>query len=355
MLSVCYSYCDAVLAQSKSFRSPNPAMVAVTRQAETLSGRIAGIAVTAVATKKGGKPNLENLGSWFEGRLTKFIAGDEATEEKPTKPTTSKDSSDKAAIGPFSHYSAISSPNAAPSLSRSSTYDPASQPSMVPGPHAYRSGSAASYRPRQPSQLSMQRPTSAMSYRPQEQHAFPEMTRISSRVTEQDGIDSRRGSELNDTQTQVDPSATAVSETQAEEPRYQMPSWGQSYDEPEQAEGQAEGDYGAEAASDGSFINPMQTFMSPMAPAPSYEPQTTSAAMERPAYEDDDDDDLGLGNTSHKQRAAKDEPRTAATKPTAAPSSYEPAPAKEEPVKPEPAKKANPPGKYCARRRLFDC
>jgi hypothetical protein len=194
-----------------------------------------------------------------------------------------------------------------------------------------------------------------MSYRPQEQHAFPEMTRISSRVTEQDGIDLRRDSELNDTQPQVDPSASAVSETQAEEPRFQMPSWGQSYDEPEQGEGRAEGDYGAEAASDGSFINPMQTFMSPMAPAPSYEPQTTSAATEQPAYEDDDDDDLGLGNTSHKQKAAKDEPWTAATKPTAAPSSYEPVPAKEEPAKPEPAKKANPSGNYCARLESFDC
>ena len=332
------------MSQSKSYKSPNPAITAVLRHAETLSGRIAGIAVTAAATRKGGKPNLENLGSWFEGRLTKFIAGDEEADEKPAQPSAGKEASGKAAIGPFSHYSAISSPNATPNLTRSSTYDLAGQQGAVPGPHAYRSGSAASYRPRQPSQLSMQRPTSAMSYHPQEQSAFPEMTRISSRINEQDGFDSRgdSGPEIpQDTQTTG--SAMPPNDLAAE-PHIQMPSWGQSYDEPERTEDGQEADE-ADADAGGSFINPMQTFMSPMATAASsYDPPVAAAVSSQPAYGDDDDDDLGLGNTSQKKQAVNADSKTDASKSTAASSSYEPVPAKEEPSKPEPAKKTNPSG-----------
>lgn len=332
-----------MLSQSRSYKSPNPAIITVARYAETLSGRIAGIAVTEAVPRKGGKPNLENLGSWFEGRLTKFIAGDEELENKPVQTSAAKESSDKAAIGPFSHYSAISSPNVTPNLTRSSTYDLSAQHAPPPGPHAYRSGSAASYRPRQPSQLSMQRPTSAMAYRPQDQPAFPEMTRISSRITEQDGVDSRRDSGPDDT-TAAD--STMVPEQQPAEAQFQMPSWGQSYDEPEQIDGNPEGSADADAETEGAFINPMQTFISPMGPAvSSYEPNAAAQVASRPAFDDEDDDDLGLGNASRKKPTAIDDSKVGTSKASAAASSYDPAPAKEATVKPESAKAANPPGK----------
>lgn len=65
------------------------------------------------------KPGLDKIGSWLEGRLTKFIAGEEdgPAKAKPI-PAASKDASASGGIvGPFSHFSTIS-PAASGSLSR---------------------------------------------------------------------------------------------------------------------------------------------------------------------------------------------------------------------------------------------
>lgn len=335
------SYIDAVLAQIRAQKTSNPTFAALGKMAEALSGRIAGVPVTAAATKKGGKPNLENLGSWFEGRLTKFIAGDEEAEAKPAQPAATKDTAPAAAVGPFSHYSAISSPNATPSLTRSSTYDPTAHQSIVPGPHTYRSGSAASYRPRQPSQLSMQRPTSAMSYRAQDQ--VPELTRIASHITEQDGFGSRQEFEPEPASETAERSTASEQDSaiqQGEEPTaaYQMPTWGQSYDEPAAKD---EDSTDAEVTDEGSsaaFINPMQAFMTPMAAGtttPSYGPQ----AIPPPAFDDDeDDDDLGLGNSSGKKPSVQAEKEAPSTEDKGK-SAYEPAPKKAAAVTPATAQK----------------
>lgn len=59
------------------------------------------------ARKATAKPGLDKLGSWLEGRLTKFIAGDDEAPAAVAKPIpATKDKS--APVGPFSHFASIS-------------------------------------------------------------------------------------------------------------------------------------------------------------------------------------------------------------------------------------------------------
>jgi hypothetical protein len=325
----------------------------VTREAEILSARIAGLTVATPTSKRGSKPNLENIGSWFEGRLTKFIAGDEEGGSSADQQSKTKASSEKAAVGPFSHYSAISSPNAAPKLARAaSTYELPSQRATMSGPNAYRSGSAASYRPRQPSHLGMTRPTSAMSQRSTTDYqAQPELSMISSYSGDYDHDE--REPELTEPAVPIAQAITIdvrdyehpSTSDDAPENTIQLPTWGQSYEDPAQ-EGLNETE--PLEPSGERFINPMQGFLAPAASIPSYAPTTNTSFNAQRNFEDEDDDDLGLGNSSSKKRANSEQPEPSA-KPTESPqsaSAYEPAVDKEEPKKAE--TKKDVPGKLFA-------
>ena len=89
------------------------------------------------------------LGSWIEGRLTKFIAGEEEGDAKPQGLTVKKE----GVVGPFSHFSAIT-PSPAPSapVSRAvSSVDMNAPPSTgsiePPTPYAPTSAGYSSYQP----------------------------------------------------------------------------------------------------------------------------------------------------------------------------------------------------------------
>jgi hypothetical protein len=73
-----------------------------------------------VGRKSAGKPGLDKLGSWIEGRLTKFIAGEEegdgGSTTKHTPAAVAKGAA-KGPVGPFSHFTAISPAQSGP-LSR---------------------------------------------------------------------------------------------------------------------------------------------------------------------------------------------------------------------------------------------
>lgn len=61
------------------------------------------------ARKSTAKPGFDKLGSWLEGRLTKFIAGDDDAPDTAAPVKTSVNKGDKyGPIGPFSHFSTIS-------------------------------------------------------------------------------------------------------------------------------------------------------------------------------------------------------------------------------------------------------
>ena len=63
-------------------------------------------------TGRKNKPGYsDKLGSWFEGRLTKFIAGDEDQATSPIKQSAPKSATKhtpRGPVGPFSHFSTIS-------------------------------------------------------------------------------------------------------------------------------------------------------------------------------------------------------------------------------------------------------
>ncbi|KZT09428.1 uncharacterized protein LAESUDRAFT_735142 [Laetiporus sulphureus 93-53] len=123
------------------------------------------------------KPSLDSIGNWLEGRLTKFIAGDgdslhaedhaHAGHQQPFS-------------GPFAHYSTITSANssAVPSPQQSRV-DLNEMPNSPPPP--FRTGSAMAYRPSAASYVPMNRASSAMDYiRPSFQRKPSPIPRVSS-------------------------------------------------------------------------------------------------------------------------------------------------------------------------------
>ncbi|KAK0210780.1 Sec23-binding domain of Sec16-domain-containing protein [Desarmillaria ectypa] len=137
-------YCEAILA---SVSRPSPYFnETLIEQLKGLSDRIAGVSLVDKSgswmSGKLSKPSLDTIGGWLEGRFTKLVTGDaEATAATEEDPSKIDDRSGN--MGPFSQYSSISS--AAPSA------DPSPHSSVVnlpitPG----RTGSAMSthgYRP----------------------------------------------------------------------------------------------------------------------------------------------------------------------------------------------------------------
>ncbi|WVF71600.1 hypothetical protein IAT40_006408 [Kwoniella sp. CBS 6097] len=113
-------YCAAIEAGSKTGKNmPSLLAPAFAASLEDLLERLTGTPSVKPANilgsgrKAGGKPGFDKLGSWIEGRLTKFIAGEEGDNAPPS---TSATTSGKAA-GPFAHFSTIS-PNASGTLTR---------------------------------------------------------------------------------------------------------------------------------------------------------------------------------------------------------------------------------------------
>lgn len=103
------------------------------------------------------KPSLDGIGSWLEGRLTKFIAG-EGDEPSP-QPEPSK--SQVSSLGPFSHFSEISSTTTSASPSPPPGVMNPYSISATPPPR--RSGSAMAV-PTSHAHVPIDRASSAMEY-----------------------------------------------------------------------------------------------------------------------------------------------------------------------------------------------
>jgi hypothetical protein len=124
-----FRYCKAVEAASKVGKSgtsllSRPFLNSLEDLQERLTGEPSTKPANLIGGRKAGKPGVNKLGSWIEGRLTKFIAGEEDTEGpiKATPPTKGKESSG-APVGPFSHFSTISPAPSNPVTRAASTAD----------------------------------------------------------------------------------------------------------------------------------------------------------------------------------------------------------------------------------------
>lgn len=98
------------MASLKATKIPSPShTLTFVNHLRELSERISG---TGAVDKSGSwisrtvaKPTLDGLGSWFEGRITKFVAG-EGEESASAPPVAAPDPSQQ--VGPFSHYAPVS-------------------------------------------------------------------------------------------------------------------------------------------------------------------------------------------------------------------------------------------------------
>jgi hypothetical protein len=167
------SYCEAIAGSLKASKAPSPYhTLPFLNQLKELSERLSGTSQDASAnswiSKVASKPTLDGLGSWFEGRLNKFVAGEggddlsaagiasAASAAASRQPSQAGDKS--TAVGPFSHFSAVAStPSSARSSldrARSSANISSSYSQNYPGPVPpvpQRSGSAMASRPNETS------------------------------------------------------------------------------------------------------------------------------------------------------------------------------------------------------------
>ncbi|KAF8628402.1 hypothetical protein AX15_003926 [Amanita polypyramis BW_CC] len=162
-------YCESITA---SLGRPSPYFTPVLL--EQLKGLIDRISGTSHVDKsnswmgsKIGKPSLDSIGGWLEGRFTKLVTGD------ADPPTQAQDVEERTFSGPFSTIS-----SAAPSA-RSSPQPTSINMTPVP---PLRSGSAMAS-PTHPSYASIDRSSSALDYRKPKAISAPRVASAGAAVT----------------------------------------------------------------------------------------------------------------------------------------------------------------------------
>ncbi|KAG2144936.1 Sec23-binding domain of Sec16-domain-containing protein [Suillus cothurnatus] len=164
-------YCEAITA---TMTHPSHYLNSVLiEQLKGLADRLIGTPQMAKSGSwiggKVNKPSLDSIGSWLEGRLTKFIAGE--GDEPPPPPVPSK--SQVSSLGPFSHFSEISS--ATTSASPSPPPGVMNQYSMSGIPPPRRTGSAMAVSTSH-SHMPIDRASSAMDYYTRKPSPAPPLT-----------------------------------------------------------------------------------------------------------------------------------------------------------------------------------
>ncbi|KAI0079939.1 hypothetical protein K474DRAFT_1638790 [Panus rudis PR-1116 ss-1] len=313
-------YCEAI---SQSINRPSPYIHAImVAQLKGLADRL----VAAPHIDKSGswiptkmtKPSLDKLGNWLENRLTNFIAGDADSpivEEKPGK--------DKPFSGPFAHYSTISTtPSTIPSPQRSVT-----DLTEIPPTPPYRTGSAMAYRSSAGNNVPINRASSAMDYIRRKPSPVP---RVSSA-----GATAFPSPASFQPPSRSHLSVNGMSSTQ-EEGSLETPSgpqvsswWGSDVTTPTATSFTTQqADTTAPASTDG-FISLMDdpALSVTASPGPSALSRTVSQAT---TDLDDEEDDLGLGNSSRRAKTEKSESEEAsASKPQEAAKPDPPKPAEQ--------------------------
>ena len=132
---------------------------ALIEQLQGLSQRLIGVHTDKIGSWIGGKlskPSLDTIGGWLEGRFTKLVTGDNDTAAPTGEETKSRD---HPFVGPFAHYSTISSTT--PSA-RSSPQPTFSNFNMPPPRTSSAMGTSSEY-----PQIPIERSMSAFGYRQQ--------------------------------------------------------------------------------------------------------------------------------------------------------------------------------------------
>lgn len=301
------------------------------------------------------KPTLDGFGTWFEGRLTKFVAGEGPPSEDrtsfgagtgvgngpiaPAATSTGQDgltSAPAVAIGPFSHFNAISPAGSLPvqslnnnqnlgrAASSAAIYQGAQPPVDYP---PQRSGSAAGPRSATFGMQPIDRSTSAMDFNRPSSMQPPQASAAAGPYSTgyaQTGLDA--GGEYNSnpyghsTDSSIYSTSTTSYDDQAPSAHSTAPQTASAANT--ENSGAWWGSSPAPAVDDDN-VTPAATYSEqPLWGAPSVPADDGSATAERregdnnawgsssraaAANDDDDDDedDLGLGNSSNKSKKAK--------------------------------------------------
>lgn len=312
-------YCEAIATSLKMTKVPSPYhTLTFVNQLRELSERISG---TGAVDKSGSwisrtvpKPTLDGLGSWFEGRITKFVAGE--GNDSPTVPSHAPSSSlsSNKEVGPFSHYNAISpAPSTAPSLSGGDSSTDLRRVGSAVGfgghagmgmstinPLPDRSASATDFsRGAGPSS------SSAKWGQPSSYSAEPSRTSFEQSRSGYAPYDAgQNGSSYGDYSSRPSLESTATAPLPATSDSY---SWGVDTSRPSE---DTANDYQQQQPSYGQWGSSSRTSLDNARPATndySAQPQTSSTSWAR-MDEEEEDDDLGLGNSKPKPKKAPPPP-----------------------------------------------
>ena len=266
------------------------------------------------------KPSLDSIGNWLEGRFTKFIAG----EDNSPRPEESKgmDHQQQSYSGPFANYSSISSATTSAYPSPHQSVTDLTEVPPVPAP-PFRTGSAmAVNRPPSRSHLQINRASAAMDHvRPfQQQRSGSPIARVASAnaaaFADAASNGQARGSygygngyaptagfdQSKDSNSHGDVSTTGPSKLTRT-----GSWWGASESDVSTPTASSFGhmdEQSSSSTSNSGFISLMDDPMLNMTPTATRAP---ASPVTRPAHNDfDDDDDLGLGNSSRKKAQASE-------------------------------------------------
>jgi hypothetical protein len=301
-----HRYCEAIAAcLNRTHSLPHPELP---EQIRELTDRLVGAPhldkTGSWIRGKMTRPSLDSLGNWLGGRLTEFVAGGD--NSPPVDGDTTPHES-KTFAGPFSHYSTITPsttskvPSPQPTLDHNTLVD--GQNKLLP-----RTGSAQAIRLNP--QVQIDRASSAMEYRPAYRNSSP-APRIASASAATtlfsqannlnyggyphandtaNGSYQRLGNEISDgdlpegdwwgSSSTGDSSTTTPTVALLPNDRSSPPS---------------------------GFVSLMNVSSVPTIPESSVLTRSSTLATQG---EDEDDDDLGLGNPSNNRKASLNDPGT---------------------------------------------
>lgn len=260
------------------------------------------------------KPSLDTIGGWLEGRFTKLVTGDAESDTPPEDGAVKKD--EHTFNSTFSHYSTISSTTTSAS--------PSPQPSVINHntlPPPGRTGSAMStssslYTPH----TQIDRASSAMDYQrrrpspaPRIASAGPATTTFGQSMSFGQAFSERAPYAASNDMMTPRPSLETTEEDEGQEVWWGG-SYGASTETPTTATFMKPASSGLPPSSEG-FVSLMDSTPTPFAttPEPTYKNQT-----QRPTH-DEDEDDLGFGNSKPKEKPQEGDSPKAGETPKAAP------------------------------------
>lgn len=297
----CFRYCEAITATLT--RSSPYFTTVLLEQLKGLSDRITGVSHADKSSSwigaKLSKPSLDTIGGWLEGRFTKLVTGDTDSTTPPEEEVVKAD--ERGFSGPFAHYSTISS--ATPSAS------PSPQPSVVNlnvlPPH--RTGSALGPPSTHPAYGGIDRASSAMDYTRRKPSPGPRIASASA-ITTTFSQSHSFGQALSDyspmngyaTDQDVPVRGTSADTNDDSDMDQEATWWGSSsYREGSSAQTPTATSFlrvdetAVPSSSDG-FISLMDDT--------SYTVSSPARSTPQPSSVEDDDEDLGFGNSNKREK-----------------------------------------------------